>query len=82
MNTNNILSKCVDELQKKDPNISYVLGMLETIISMSGGNISPVIRPNILGDIQAGVGVIKSDEEIEQERLARQYETGPVAGLA
>ncbi len=29
-----ILRKCVEELKKETPNISYVLGMLETVIEM------------------------------------------------
>lgn len=33
---NTILLKCVEELKNKEPNISYVLGMLETVIEMSG----------------------------------------------
>lgn len=34
MNTT-VLNKCVDELKKPEPNISYVLGMIETLIAMS-----------------------------------------------
>ena len=33
MNTN-ILQKCVDALKEKDPDLSYVRGMLETLIEM------------------------------------------------
>ncbi len=34
MNTK-ILSKCVEELNKPEPNLSYIKGMLETVIEMS-----------------------------------------------
>ena len=30
-----ILQKCVDALNEKEPNISYIKGMLETLIEMS-----------------------------------------------
>ncbi len=30
------LQKCVEELKKETPNISYVLGMLETVIEING----------------------------------------------
>lgn len=45
MNTN-ILSKCVEELKKDNPNISYVLGMLETVIEM--GNQTSISVPYTL----------------------------------
>ena len=34
MNTQ-ILTKCVEELKKESPNLSYILGMLETVIALS-----------------------------------------------
>lgn len=38
MQNTTILIKCVGELKKDTPNISYILGMLETVIAMSGNN--------------------------------------------
>lgn len=35
---NSILQKCVDELNKENPDLSYVKGMLETLIAMTQGN--------------------------------------------
>ena len=32
MQNTKILQKCVEELKNKEPNISYILGMLETVI--------------------------------------------------
>lgn len=34
---NQILQKCVDELNKTTPDLSYLKGMLETVIAMSSG---------------------------------------------
>lgn len=47
MNTTT-LSKCVTELKKNEPNIQYVLGMLETIIEMSG---QPLPTAGLAGEI-------------------------------
>ena len=49
MNTS-ILIKCVDELKKDTPNLQYVLGMLETIIELSGSQMpitTPLASPNL-----------------------------------
>ena len=48
MNTTT-LQKCVTELKKESPNIQYVLGMLETIIEMSGQTISIPLNNNPTG---------------------------------
>lgn len=32
---NDVIRKCVEELNKADPNIDYVRGMLDTLLSMS-----------------------------------------------
>ena len=51
MQNTTILIKCVDELKKDTPNISYILGMLETVIAMSGNNngvhVVPTTAPTI-----------------------------------
>jgi hypothetical protein len=86
MNTN-ILQKCVDELKKDTPNLSYVQGMLETVIEMTAANIpySPVQVPyqnqytiptssNVMGS-----GLVDlSDEEVNAQR----YESGPLGQLS
>lgn len=92
MNTN-ILQKCVEELKKETPNISYVLGMLETVIDMNGMPVSvPYSYPNPympnLGSAitnvphvmpLSGSGLVSdlSDEEI----TARRYAGGPVGAI-
>ena len=42
----NILKKCLEELNKAEPNISYLKGTLETLIEMSG-NTPTVSNGNI-----------------------------------
>lgn len=37
MNTT-ILTKCIEELKKDAPNISYIQGMLETLLELGGAN--------------------------------------------
>lgn len=66
MNTN-VLSKCVDELKKDTPNIQYVLGMLETIIEMSGGTRPVDIKSSVVKVPVASV--VKADEEEFNEVL-------------
>lgn len=41
MNTN-ILSKCLEELKKDQPNISYVIGILETLMEMNQQITNPI----------------------------------------
>lgn len=77
----NVLKKCVDELNSEQPNISYIKGMLETLIEMQ-----PVAAlPNRIvykqGVPLSSATIEKSDEENEQEDLARRYAGGPVAEL-
>lgn len=35
---NNILKKCLEELNKENPRKDYVIGMLETLIDVGGSN--------------------------------------------
>ncbi len=82
----NILKKCVDELNAKEPNISYIKGMLETLIEMSGATMTAAIPwqapASTVGYMQVSEVLPKSDEEIKQEDLARSYATGPIAELS
>jgi len=83
---NTILQKCLDELNKKDIRKDYVIGMLETLISLSGeSHPTPVIN-----NIPGKNGTRKKDEfqtielsadEIESEELAKRYTTGPIGRL-
>ena len=42
MNNSAILKKCVDELKKDKPRMDYIVGILETLLDMQGGNLSVV----------------------------------------
>lgn len=79
MNTN-ILKKCVEELNAKEPNISYIKGMLETLIELS--NIPHGLGGIVTMSTATTPGYAKSDEETEQDQLARKYVGGPVADLS
>jgi len=79
MNTS-ILQKCVEELKKSEPKIDYILGMLETVIEMSGVVVTstPVV-PNTVYIQATGTTPQPLSEE---ERLAQVYGTGPIGGLS
>lgn len=90
MNTN-ILQKCVDELKKETPNLSYVQGMLETVIEMTATQISnipyspvqvpyqnPYTIPTSSNVMATGSGLVElSDEEVNAQR----YESGPTPAI-
>lgn len=86
MNNNAILQKCLDELNKKDIRKDYVIGMLETLISLSGeSHPAPVINTPV-----KHVGTRKKDElqtfevsadDLEAEELAKRYTDGPIGQL-
>ena len=42
---NEIIAKAVEELKEKEPNISYVRGMLETLLAMNTVPMTPVMTP-------------------------------------
>lgn len=83
------LSKCVEELKKDNPNISYVLGMLETVIEMNGVTTYPNPQypstpyPNIISSypgnmpLNTTVPYVMTDEEV----LAQKYAGGQVGNV-
>lgn len=79
MNTT-ILAKCVDELRKESPNIAYVLGMLETIIAMSGQTYIPLpAQPDTL-NVKT---IIQRTEEVSDETVPVNpvVKAGPIGRL-
>lgn len=75
-----ILQKCVEELKKDSPKIDYILGMLETLIEMSGNAVtSTPVMPNTVYVQATGTTPQPLSEE---ERLAQVYGTGPIGGLS
>jgi hypothetical protein len=74
MNTQ-VLVKCLDELTKDKPNIEYVKGMLETLITLSGA--PSLVFPTISSDMKVHEKVKEvlrtetmSDEEINLSKYA------------
>lgn len=87
------LQKCVEELKKETPNISYVLGMLETVIEMdrvavpsypsyptigSGVTNVPYMMPVSNNPIATGSGLV-SNSLSEEDMYAEKYAGGPIA---
>ena len=74
MNTK-ILQKCVDELNKEQPNIPYIKGILETLIEVTGQSVVP-INPTKYDSITTTnkVREILADEEVVPEHL----KAGPI----
>ena len=82
MNTN-ILKKCLDELNKETPDISYIRGMIETLSEMNNETIpannytpSPVATPKV-------ETISTQPEEVPESYGAGSYveQPGPVAPL-
>lgn len=85
----NTLSKCVEELKKDAPNISYVLGMLETVIEMNGIQV-PLPQyhiPTQFPNTYTGVGVNTANGSglvaplTAEEITAQRYAGGRIAEL-
>jgi len=83
-----ILQKCVDELNKEGADLSYVKGMLETLIDLGGG-ISSLDAPAST-NIPLGISIppssinnvpyIPVDEE-EFNETAAKYAGGPLGRI-
>lgn len=88
MNTN-ILQKCIEELKKESPDLSYIKGMLETLVdigSMPSMPHVPYVSQNMVNPHQVtntqpvyvstlpGQTVELTDEEI----TAQRYAGGPI----
>lgn len=83
MNTK-LLQKCIDKLGEQTPDLSYVRGILETLMEMSGEPVPVSIVPPILtqsSTMFSSKQVSASDlPDEEQEYLARMI-GGPVAPM-
>ena len=79
---NNALIKCVDELKKETPNISYVLGVLETVIEMSG-TVLPVSTTTHVQETTKTEGTIfRTDTGADEDDLGSALSRiGPIATL-
>ena len=80
MNTR-ILQKCLDALCEKKPDISYIRGMLETLIESDGTVINTIsaIKPIVIQ--KQSVPYIPTDEEQAEAEMARKYVGGPIGNI-
>ena len=82
-----ILQKCVEELKKENPNISYLLGMLETVIEMSKDNETTktngtiAFTPNFNTPIPTQAAPEPTAAEKEANDYIRQYASGPIGNI-
>lgn len=75
MNTK-ILQKCVEALNSEKPDISYIRGMLETLIEISGATVPLSANPTVNVPVTRTETVADEDEEI-----ARKYAAGPIGRI-
>lgn len=87
MNTQ-ILNKCIEELKKDKPDLSYLRGILETLVDSVPGQAVTVSSfgttntpPMELISTTDAQSFKLTDEEKEQYEFMRRYNTGPVAEL-
>ena len=81
MNTQ-ILQKCLDALEQKKPDISYIRGMLETLISLETKTMPTPIFPTIIAPVnKQAITYVPTDEEKAAEELARKYVGGPIGNI-
>lgn len=66
MNTQ-VLVKCLDELTKDKPNIEYVKGMLETLITLSGAPITHTVTPDM--QVHEKVKEVLRTETVSDEEI-------------
>lgn len=79
---NNVIQKCVEELNKDTPRIDYIRGMLESLLVMNAPPTFP-LRPIIgLGDIRTAASTVPKNELSDEEQSAvEHYEKGPIGKL-
>ncbi len=80
MNVTKVLQKCIDALNAEKPDISYIKGMLETVIEMTPSVLSAT---GLYGAITSTAVIAQSHEPIETELDAntRDYLTGPIGNI-
>jgi hypothetical protein len=74
-----IIQKCLDELNTPQPNISYIKGILETLIVMSGANITTPIIPKVIPVVGSSVSSSIIDDEVDE--VLKKYESGKTGKL-
>lgn len=74
----NTLSKCIEELKKDQPDIRYIIGMLETYVELSS------TRPATTYTV-TGSGIMTKPiivpELVDEEQLPHGYANGPIGKI-
>ena len=77
-----ILTKVLEELQKPTPDLSYVRGMIETLIDMSGNIPEIVTTPvNYNSKPQFIPGSIITNVDEETNEIVEKYHNGTLGKL-
>ena len=67
-----ILNKCIDELKKAEPDLSYIRGMLETLVELSANQIQHVpFRPST-----TAINTLENTVADENSPILDAYNTG------
>ena len=77
---NKTIQKAIDELKKDTPNISYVLGMLETIVELSESNIT--VSPGYGTGTHFPPYIVTSGTTTKEDETLNAYANGPIAPLS
>lgn len=72
----NILKKVLSELDKPEPNLFYIKGMVETLIELSGGLLGTAIQYNV-PKTTTSVPLPVIDFDSAEEEFAKKYNGGP-----
>jgi hypothetical protein len=71
---NNLLQKCLMELQKDQPRLEYITGVLETLIEMQPA-IAPIATPSVSNNIPVVLPIPKDEgtmlDSIAAARIAK-----------
>jgi len=80
MNTK-IIRKCIEELNKETFSKEYVLGILETLMEMSGGESLPIINTNTQNATKTPIIRTESISDEETEEIPAFLKAGPTGNL-
>ena len=79
----NILRKCLEELNKPEPNISYLKGMLETIVEMSGSVISPANGLVSVGQTSLNNPIYTTTAKVDEvDEALYKYNNGKIGRMS
>lgn len=81
---NNVIRKCVDELNKEAPRIDYIRGMLESLLVMNAPAPYGVMMDRAY--TEAVSPTIRSTEVVElsdeDQSVLKAYEKGPIGKIS